>query len=125
MSDLSGAESFGGKDNLDFPQFVTAIARIAEEIVLKESLVATMSERLHYLCTHLETIVESKKNWRKLQKFTQRLGMVNSLIGGVKNGEGGKEEKKKQTTNMAKVKKNNIIFIINININTTTKKVKR
>ena len=51
--------------------------------------------------------------------------MVNSLIGGVKNGEGGKEEKKKQTTNMAKVKKNNIIFIINININTTTKKVKR
>ena len=73
----------GGKDNLDFPQFVTAIARIAEEIVLKESLVATMSERLHYLCTHLETIVESKKNWRKLQKFTQRLGMVNSLIGGV------------------------------------------
>ena len=50
MSDLSGAESFGGKDNLDFPQFVTAILllRISEKIVLKESLVATMSERLHY-----------------------------------------------------------------------------
>ena len=94
----------GGKDNLDFPQFVTAIARIAEEIVLKESLVATMSERLHYLCTHLETIVESKKNWRKLQKFTQRLGMVNSLIGGVKNGEGGKEMEKKQNQEHGKSK---------------------
>ena len=93
----------GGKDNLDFPQFVTAIARIAEEIVLKESLVATMSERLHYLCTHLETIVESKKNWRKLQKFTQRLGMVNSLIGGVKNG-GGKEMEKKQNQEHGKSK---------------------
>lgn len=57
-SDLGGESSLGGKDRLAFPQFVTAIARIAEEIVLKNHLVATMSERLHYLCQHLEQKIQ-------------------------------------------------------------------
>ena len=57
-SDLGGESSLGGKDRLAFPQFVTAIARIAEEIVLKDHLVATMSERLHYLCQHLEQKIQ-------------------------------------------------------------------
>ena len=57
-SDLGGESSLGGKDRLTFPQFVTAIARIAEEIVLKDHLVATMSERLHYLCQHLEQKIQ-------------------------------------------------------------------
>ena len=70
---------------MSFPQIVTAIARIAEEIVLKDNLVATMSERLHYLCQHLETVVESKKNWGKLQNFTKRLGMTSKLLKGMKH----------------------------------------
>jgi hypothetical protein len=62
-SDLGGESSLGGKDRLTFPQFVTAIARIAEEIVLKDHLVATMSERLHYLCQHLE---------QKIQRYEEK-----------------------------------------------------
>ena len=71
-----GAQSLGGKDFLSFAQFVTSIARISEELVLRENLVATMSERLHFFCQHLETTVRSKQQWVKLQDFTKRLAFV-------------------------------------------------
>jgi len=90
-SDLGGASSLGGKEKLSFSQFVTAIARLAEELVLDFNVVATMSERLHYLCSHLEKIVESKKHWGKIQNFTTRLAATNSLLKTVKD-RGNKHE---------------------------------
>jgi hypothetical protein len=87
----------GGKDFLSFAQFVTSIARISEELVLRENLVATMSERLHFFCQHLETTVRSKQQWVKLQDFTKRLAFTKKILLG-KKGVDDKEgsSKKKQ-----------------------------
>ena len=82
----------GGKERLSFPQFVTAIARIAEEMTVKENPVASMSERLDYLCRHLERIVASKKNWHTVQKFSERLRSIN-ILGKIKGGTGSSGSK--------------------------------
>ena len=87
----------GGKERLSFPQFVTAIARIAEEMTVKENPVASMCERLHYLCQHLEHIVESKKNWNKVQKFSQRLRSIN-ILEKIKGGTGSSGSKSNKGT---------------------------
>ena len=79
-SDLGGAQSLGGREQLSFPQFVTAIARIAEELVLDNNPTATMSERLHYLCEILQSIAKRQKNWSKVKKFSRRLRQTTSLL---------------------------------------------
>ena len=83
----------GGKERLSFPQFVTAIARIAEEMTLKENPVASMCERLHYLCEHIENIIESKKNWGKVQKFSERLRSL-TMLKKMRGGSSGNKSKK-------------------------------